>query len=113
MGTVEEDAVFFDVLVYGDDVCAGEELHDGARGDDWRDAELHECSAVGGEDGTHPVERVRGARRHDAKEGHLGADQEDEERDCGPKDFFAELDLFAKCSALLGVYLAVGSIHLG
>ena len=57
---------------------------DQAGRDDRGDTELHEGTAVRGEDDSHPVERVGGIRRHDTVEGHLRADEEDEEGDCRP-----------------------------
>ena len=67
-----------------DQVRAREELHDHAGGDNGGDAELHEGATVGGENDTHPVEGVGGVGGHDAVQGDLGADEEDEEGDGGP-----------------------------
>jgi len=55
----EQRAVLLQTLVDIDDLRAGEELHDEARGDDGRNAEFHQRAAVGGEQDAHPVERVR------------------------------------------------------
>ena len=57
-----------------DELGAGQQLHDEARGHDGRDAQLHEGSSVGGEDHTDPVEGIRGVRAHDAEQGDLKLD---------------------------------------
>ncbi len=70
-GAREQRAVLADLLVHVDDLGAGEELHDKARGDDRRDAELHERAAVRREDDAHPVERVGAVVRLDPVQRNL------------------------------------------
>lgn len=48
LGSVEQDSIFFDVLVHGDDVRPGQELQDGSGGDDRSDSKLHEGAAIRG-----------------------------------------------------------------
>ena len=82
--TTEESPVLLERKVDLNQVRAGEELDDHARGDDGGNAKLHESTTVGGENDTHPVERVCRIRRHDTVKGDLGANKEDEESDGGP-----------------------------
>ena len=84
LSAAEERAVVLEGEVDLDEVRAGEELHDHARGDNRCDSELHQGPTVRSEDDTHPVERVGGVGGHDAIEGDLRADEENEERDGGP-----------------------------
>ena len=84
LSAAEECAVILEGEVDLDEVRAGEELHDHARGDNRCNSELHQGPTVRGEDDTHPVERVGRVGGHDAVEGDLGADEEDEEGDGGP-----------------------------
>lgn len=56
--------------------------------------ELHESAPVGGEDYSHPVERVRGLGGLDAVDGNLAAHEEDEERDNRPQHLLPERNLF-------------------
>ena len=67
-----------------DEICASQQLHDHARGNDWCDAEFHESTAIRGEDDSHPVKRVRRVGGHDAIQRDLGADQENEKRNGCP-----------------------------
>ena len=63
LSAAEERAVVLEGEVDLDEVRAGEELHDHARGDDRCNSELHQGPTVRSEDDTHPVEwvgRVRG-----------------------------------------------------
>ena len=96
LGTAKEGAVLLETEVDLDEVGAGEELHDHSRGDDGRDTELHEGSSVGGEDDTHPVERIGAVARDDTVERDLGRDQEDSEDDGGPHD--TALEGHCKCT---------------
>ena len=73
----EESTVLLERKVDLNKVCTSEKLDDHARSDDGSDTELHECSTVGGENDTHPVERVSGVGGHDAVERDLRADEED------------------------------------
>ena len=56
--TTEQSPVLLERKVDLNQVRAGEELDDHARGDDGRDSELHKRPTVRGEDYTHPIERV-------------------------------------------------------
>lgn len=58
LSPAKEGAVFCERVVDLDETRSGEQLDDHAGGDDGGDAELHEGAAVGGEDDSHPVERV-------------------------------------------------------
>jgi hypothetical protein len=58
LGTAEQSAVVLQAEVNLDQLSAGEELHDHARGNDRGDTELHQGTAVGRENDTHPVQRV-------------------------------------------------------
>ena len=91
--TAEECAIILKREVDLNEVRAGEQLHDHARGDDGCDTEFHEGSAVRGEDDTHPVERVGRVRGHDTVQRHLRAYQEDEERHRRPEHLLVEGDL--------------------
>lgn len=82
--TTEQGTIFLESEIDVDEVCASEELHNHARSHNRTDAEFHERPSVRGQDDTHPVERVRGIGRHNSIEGHLGANQEDNERDRSP-----------------------------
>ena len=94
LGALKKGAVLLDVVVDLDDAGSGEQLHDQAGRDDGTDAELHEGTAVGGEDHAHPVEGVGRLRILYAVDGDLAAHQEDEQGDGGPKDFLTEGDLW-------------------
>lgn len=106
MGSVEEGSVLWSVADL-DDLGTGQQLHDQSRSDNGRDTELHEGTAVGGQDDTDPVEGISRVRRHDAEQRnlvqdislnsvcpssrsllksttYLAADQEDEESDGSP-----------------------------
>lgn len=56
--------------------------------------ELHESSAVGGKDDSHPVERVGRLGGLNAVDGDLAAHKEDEERDNRPQHLLPERNLF-------------------
>lgn len=58
LGSVEERAILFETVVDLNEVGAGKELHEHARGDNGGDTQFHEGSTVGGEDSTHPVEGI-------------------------------------------------------
>ena len=90
LGAVEERAVLLAALVHLDDLDAGEQLHDHARGDDGRDAEVHQRAAGGRHDDTHPVERVVRVVRAHADQRDLAAHEEDEQRDGCPQQFLTE-----------------------
>ena len=70
LGAVEEGPVLGGVS-HLDQLSARQQLHDQARGDDGRDAQLHEGSSVGSQDNSDPVEGVRRVWTHDAEEGDL------------------------------------------
>ena len=93
LSTGKEGTVFLEGVVNFNDVRACEELHDHGGSDDGSDSELHEGASVRGENDSHPVQRVSGIRGHDAVQGNLGADQENEERDSRPHGLFPELNL--------------------
>jgi hypothetical protein len=84
LGTREQSAIFLEAEVDVDEVSTSQELHDHSRGDDGTDTELHQRPPIGGQDDTHPIERVGGIRGHDTIQRHLRADQEDEEGDGCP-----------------------------
>mmetsp|Transcript_72030 Transcript_72030/g.201041 ORF Transcript_72030/g.201041 Transcript_72030/m.201041 type:complete len:317 (-) Transcript_72030:255-1205(-) len=73
LSPVEQVAVLLQALVHVDDAAARQQLHDHARGDDRRDAELHQAATVGRQNHPHPVEGVRGLRCHDAVQRDLAA----------------------------------------
>lgn len=58
LATAEERAIFLQGKVDVDEVSASQELHDHSGGDNRRDSQFHEGSAVRGEDDSHPVKRV-------------------------------------------------------
>ena len=93
LGALEEGTILLDVVVHLDDAGASQELHDQTGRDDGTDAQLHEGSAVRGQDDAHPVERVGRLGALDAVDGDLAAHQEDEQRDGRPQDLLAEGDL--------------------
>eukprot|EP00618_Florenciella_parvula_P001379 CAMPEP_0119541236 /NCGR_PEP_ID=MMETSP1344-20130328/52833_1 /TAXON_ID=236787 /ORGANISM="Florenciella parvula, Strain CCMP2471" /LENGTH=535 /DNA_ID=CAMNT_0007585181 /DNA_START=198 /DNA_END=1803 /DNA_ORIENTATION=- len=93
LGALEQRTVLLEALVDLDDVRARKQLHDEARGDDRRDAELHQRAAVRREEHADPVERVRRLRGLDAVERNLAAHEEDEQHDDRPEDALAERDL--------------------
>ncbi|KAJ6440062.1 tRNA isopentenyltransferase [Purpureocillium lavendulum] len=93
LGRLVELAVRLEVEVDVDHVGAGEELEDHARRDDGGDAQLHERTAVTGDDHAQPVQRVRVVRGDDAVQGHLAHDEEDEERQGRPHHLLVEGDL--------------------
>ena len=62
------------------------DLHDEARSDDGRDAELHQRAAVAREEHTHPIERIGRLVRLAAINRDLAADEEDEEGDRRPQN---------------------------
>ena len=93
LSTTEESPVLLETEIDLDEIGAGEELHDHAGSDDGGDAEFHEGSSVGGEDDPHPVQRIRGVGGHDPVQRHLGAHEEDEERDRRPCHFLVERHL--------------------
>ena len=76
-----------------DDLRAGEQLHNQTGGDDRGDTEFHQRATIGGENDAHPVEGIGRVGGHDAEEGNLAANEEDEEGDRRPEDLLAELDL--------------------
>ena len=59
------------------EVCASEELHDHSGSNDRGNTELHKSTAIGSDDDTQPIQRVRRVRRHDPVKRDLGAHQED------------------------------------
>ena len=83
MGSVKKCPVLGSVSDL-DDLRAREQLHDEARRDDGRDAQLHEGSSIRRENYADPVEGISRVGAHDAEEGDLAADEEDEERDGRP-----------------------------
>lgn len=93
LGGLVEFAVGLEVEVDVDDVGAGEELEDHARGDDGCDTQLHQSSSVTGQDHTQPVEGVRVVGRDNAVKGHLAHDQEDEKCQGCPHDLLVEGNL--------------------
>lgn len=46
-------------LINAEDVCTYEELHNHTSGDSGGDTKLHDCSSVGSEDNSQPVEGIR------------------------------------------------------
>lgn len=93
LGTIEQHTVLLDALVDTEDAGTRDELHDGPRGDDGRDAQLHQGATVGCHDHTHPVESISSVGGHDAIKGNLGAHQEDEQYYCCPEGLLPEKDL--------------------
>ena len=82
------------LCTYLNETSTRQHLHDHARCDDGRDAQFHNGATVGGQNDTHPVERVRRLGRLDAVDGDLAADEENEERNGSPEEFFAKGDLW-------------------
>ena len=78
---------------YLDDLATREQLHDESGGDDGRDTEFHEGSAVGCEDDADPVEGVGAIGGLDAVQRNLAAHQEDEQRHHRPHHFLLEGNL--------------------
>jgi len=58
LSALEQLAIFLVGLINGDDVGTGKQLHDETSGDDRGDTELHQGTTVGGQDDTHPIERI-------------------------------------------------------
>jgi hypothetical protein len=58
LSTGEQSTIFLEAEVDLDEVSTGEELHDHSRGYDGTDTEFHQCPPIGGQDDTHPIERV-------------------------------------------------------
>ena len=83
LGSVKKRSVLRRVSDF-DDLCAREQLHYEAWRDDGRDAQLHEGSSIRRENDSDPVEGICRVGAHDAEEGDLAADEEDEERDRRP-----------------------------
>ena len=77
LGSSKESAIFLDVVVYFNDTRAGKQLHDKTRRNNRTNAQFHESTSVGGENDTHPVERIRRLGRLDAVNGNLATDKED------------------------------------
>mmetsp|Transcript_103451 Transcript_103451/g.321783 ORF Transcript_103451/g.321783 Transcript_103451/m.321783 type:complete len:256 (-) Transcript_103451:2-769(-) len=90
--TREERAVLLQALVYINDPASSKQLHDHARSNDRRNTQLHQGASVRCQDNTHPVERVRALRGHDAVERDLAADQENKERNRRPQNLLLEWD---------------------
>ena len=88
-----ENLPFFGGVANFNEFCAGKQLHDETRSDDWWDTQLHKSTAVGGEDDTNPVKRISWFRAHDTKERNLTAYQENKKRNSSPQNFFAKLNL--------------------
>lgn len=101
LGSLVELAVRLEVEVDVDEVGAGQKLEDHARGDDRGDSQFHQRSSVTGHHHTQPVQRIRVVGRHDAVQGHLAHDEEDEEGQAGPYEAVVEGDL------------ALGQLNLG
>ena len=93
LSPAEQRPILLETKVDIDKVGARKQLHDHSRGNDGCDTEFHERSAVGGEDYTHPVQRVRRVGGHDSVQRHLRAYQENKECYGCPKDFLVERDL--------------------
>jgi hypothetical protein len=93
LGSIEKRAILLETVVDLNEVGASKELHEHARGDNRGDTEFHEGSTVGGEDSTHPVQRIRRVGGHDSIQRDLRADQEDEEGDGSPENLLPERDL--------------------
>lgn len=70
LGAVEECAILRRVTHF-DDFSAGKQLHDQARRNDGRNAQLHQRTTIGGENDAHPVERIGRVGRHDAEQRNL------------------------------------------
>lgn len=117
--SLEQGAVFFGALVDVDDFRAGEQLHDETRGDDGRDAQLHQGAAIRRQNHAHPERKERNWMRAKSKGGwrrkrrkkrdenepvkgigrlaranaverHLRADEENEQRNDGPHGLLFE-----------------------
>ena len=56
-----------------------QQLHDQTGRNNWGDTQLHQGTAVGGENDTNPVERIRRFRAHNAEKRDLATDEEDEQ----------------------------------
>lgn len=90
LGGFEEFAVGRDAGVELDDSCVGHDLYNHVGGDQGRDSELHEGTLVGGEDNSHPVERISSRGLVDSEDRNLAAHQVDEQHDSCPQGTFRE-----------------------
>jgi len=90
---VQKRSVLLHALVHLDDLRPRQELDYQARGDDWRDTELHTRAAVTRHDDSSPIERIRSARRVDPVQRQLRAHQEDEERHARVERLFTKRNL--------------------
>ena len=97
--STEEGPIFLDVVVDFDDARSGQELHDQTGRDNGTDAQLHEGSAIAGEDDAHPVEGVTRLGGLHAVNGNLAAHQKDEESNGSPQKLFAKGDLVQQHSS--------------
>ena len=97
---VEQGTVFLDALVDLNDARPRQQLHDEARRDDGRDAQLHQRAAVGRQDHTHPVERVGRLAGRDTVQRDLATHQENEQRHDGPQRLLTERNLAVRLGHL-------------
>ena len=58
LGSFVEGAVFLNALIDINDLCTSKELHNHTGSDDRANTEFHQSTSVGGEDDSHPVERI-------------------------------------------------------
>mmetsp|Transcript_66406 Transcript_66406/g.185620 ORF Transcript_66406/g.185620 Transcript_66406/m.185620 type:complete len:379 (+) Transcript_66406:578-1714(+) len=84
LGTSKQSTIFLDIVINLDDARTSEKLHDKTRSNDRTDSKLHESTTVGGQNNTHPVERIGGLGTLDTINGDLTANQENEKSDGGP-----------------------------
>lgn len=87
-----EKSSFFGSIADFDDFCAGEQLHDETRSDDWRDSKFHQSSTVRSENDSDPVEGISRFGAHDSEKRDLTTDKKDEKSNRSPEHFFAELN---------------------
>ena len=80
---------------YLNQTCTSKHLHNHTGCNDRRDTQLHDGSTVGGQNDTHPVERIRGLGRLNTIDGDLATDKENKQSNGSPKKLLAKGDLLS------------------
>jgi hypothetical protein len=93
LGPREQGAIFLDVVVDFNDTRSSQKLHDKTGGNNGTDTKFHQCTTVGSENDTHPVEGIGRLGTLNTIDGDLAANQENEESNGSPEELLTERNL--------------------